>query len=129
VTKKTLTEIIYKTFSPYNNPYQGSDEKVVFICSAGILRSATMARMYAATHNTRCCGSAPYALIPLSNDLLAWADKIVFVHPDNMHQASETYDFDSFNKPVYVLNIPDEYAHMDETLVSIIKEQEYVWQK
>ena len=37
----------------FANPYQGNDKKVVFICSMGILRSATAARIYGRKYNTR----------------------------------------------------------------------------
>ena len=40
-----------------NNPYQGKDKKVLFVCSMGILRSATAARIYANRFNTRCAGT------------------------------------------------------------------------
>ena len=58
-SKMTMTQMIFNSKSPYDNPYQGSDTKVLFVCSAGILRSATAARIYAKKYNTRAAGSAP----------------------------------------------------------------------
>jgi predicted protein tyrosine phosphatase len=105
--------------------YQGADKKVLFVCSAGILRSATAARLYARKYNTRCCGTAPYALIRLSDNLVAWADEIVFVNDENYQAARCMYDFKSINgeKKVVVLDIPDDYAHMHPELIKHFKEQ------
>jgi len=87
---KTLTELIFQSTSPWDNPYQGQDKRVVFVCSAGILRSATAARMYANKYNTRAAGSEEYALIPLTNDLVLWANELVFVNKENYNTADKT---------------------------------------
>ncbi|HET8686145.1 MAG TPA: hypothetical protein VFM18_05700, partial [Methanosarcina sp.] len=81
---ETKTESIFKLTAPYSNPYQGNDKRILFVCSAGILRSATAANLFAKKgHNTRCCGSESYALIPFSENLKAWAHKIFFVNEYN----------------------------------------------
>ena len=108
---KTLTETIFSSTSPYNNPYQGQDKKVLFVCSAGLLRSATAARIYARKYNTRAAGTAEYALIPLSDDLIIWANEIVFVNMHNYFEACKKWDLDNFNKNIKILNIPDEYVY------------------
>lgn len=118
---KTLTSDIFKLTAPYNNPYQGSDKRVLFVCSAGLLRSATCARVFADKHNTRAAGSSPYALIPVSANLVAWADEIVFVNKENHEETCKNFDLS--NKNVKVLNIPDQFEHMNPRLIEIIKEQ------
>lgn len=120
---KTYTELIFETKSPWDNPYQGKDKKVLFVCSAGILRSATAARIYAKKYNTRAAGSAQYALIPITNDLLAWADEIVFVNAENHQAVAHHWDLDSFEKPIKVLNIPDSYEHMHPELIAHFEQQ------
>lgn len=122
----TYSEIIFSTSSPWDNPYQGTDRKVLFVCSAGILRSATCARIYAAEYNTRAAGSEHYALIPVTKELIAWAETIVFVNQENMHRVSQKFDLDDLaghGKEIICLNIPDQYEHMDPWLIRIIKEQ------
>lgn len=58
--------------------------RLVFVCSAGMLRSATGAKAFAARGcNTRSCGTNGFALIPLSANLIAWADRIYFAHQGN----------------------------------------------
>mgnify|MGYP003529231886 FL=1 len=117
---KTLTETIYESTTPFNNPYQGRDKKVVFVCSAGLLRSATGMRMYAHKYNTRSAGSHDeYALTPLTSNLVAWANELVFVNRENYLRACEKFNFDhpSFNeKTIRILDIPDAYPHMDKRL-------------
>jgi predicted protein tyrosine phosphatase len=106
------------------NPYQGSDKKVLFVCSMGILRSATAARLYAPKYNTRSAGSWGDALIPLTPILLAWAQEIVFVNKENYNNAVVEFGEEVFKEtPTKVLNIPDQYPHMHPELIKAFKEQ------
>lgn len=106
------------------NPYQGTDKKVLFVCSMGILRSATAARIYAHKYNTRCAGSWGDALIPLTPILLAWANEIVFVNVENYHNAVSEFGEEVFKEtPTKVLDIPDKYPHMHQELIKAFEEQ------
>lgn len=120
-----LTDKIRKcTDGVIRNPYQGRDKKVLFVCSAGILRSATAARMYAHKYNTRSAGTGKeYALIHLSELLMDWADEIVFVNPWNYDQAKFYFDLIPYRDKIKVLDIPDEHEHMAPELVQSFKEQ------
>jgi len=120
---KTLTEKIMATSSPWDNPYQGEDKKIVFVCSAGILRSATAARLYAQKYNTRAAGSEDYALVPLSNDLIVWAHEIVFMTPQNFESANKKHDLNDVMGKVKILNVPDVYPHMDAQLIQKIQDE------
>jgi predicted protein tyrosine phosphatase len=106
------------------NPYQGKDKKVVFVCSMGILRSATGARLYAHKYNTRTAGTYPDALVPLSPVLVAWADELVFVNKENYLSFTKNIDRELFEDlNIKVLNIPDCYPHMDPKLIETFNEQ------
>jgi predicted protein tyrosine phosphatase len=120
---KTYTDLIMNTNSPWNNPFQGKDKKVLFVCSAGILRSATGARIYASKYNTRAAGSYEFALIKVTGDLLLWADEIVFVNQHNFDMINEKFDLPSLNKSIKVLNIPDQYEHMHPELIKAFEMQ------
>ena len=125
-SKMTMTQMIFKSKSPYNNPYQGKDKKVLFVCSAGILRSATAARIYAKKYNTRAAGSASYALIPVSHELLLWADEVVFVNRENFLATKINYDLDEIKNRgtiITVLDIPDDYEHMHPDLIKHFEKQ------
>lgn len=119
---QTLTEIIMKAGSPWDNPFQGEDKKVLFVCSAGILRSATGARIYAKKYNTRACGSEDYALIPITPDLIAWADQIVFVNKENFSSVNRKFPGVS-EKSFKVLDIPDVFPHMHQGLIDAFVRQ------
>ncbi len=115
MTQLTLTQQFMQSKSPWDNHYQGQDKRVLFVCTAGILRSATAARIYASKYNTRACGSAYYALIPISSDLILWANEIVFADLENKEEAESTYELPS--DKIKVLNIPDQYPYMDDRLI------------
>ena len=71
---------------------QTEQPRLVFVCSAGMLRSATGAKAFANRGcNTRSCGTHSYALIPLSANLIAWADRIYFAAEENWHRAQATF--------------------------------------
>ena len=105
-----------------SNPYQGKDKKVLFVCSMGILRSATAARIYANRFNTRCAGTYSDALIPLSPILVAWADEIVFVNKENFEMFAKSVD-DVSHYNITVLDISDEYEHMHPKLIEEFEKQ------
>lgn len=112
----------------FRNPYQGTDKKVVFVCSMGILRSATGARIYAHKYNTRTAGSWHDALIHLSENLIVWADEIVFVNQENYEHALHEYEDDealvmTIKDKAKVLDIPDNYEHMHPELIKAFEEQ------
>lgn len=126
----TKNAAIFKTNAPYSNPYQGNAPRWLFVCSAGLLRSptgATMAARYGI--NARSCGSNfNYALVPCSANLIAWADKIVFVNPENMDQLEDNFIghphlLDAIDKKAIVLSIPDNYEYMEPDLQQIFELQ------
>ena len=107
-----------------NNPYQGGDKRVVFVCSMGILRSATAARLYAHKHNTRAAGTDNDALVQLSPTLIAWADEIVFVNDRNFQMFKNSVDENLLaGLNIKVLDIPDVYEHMHPEMVEEFRKQ------
>lgn len=103
------------------NPFQGSSKKVLCVCSAGLLRSPTLANVLHKEmgYNTRACGSAEsFALIPLSEALIQWADEIVFVDEGcKDYLDNETKEEISSSRATTVtLDVPDEYSFGDEVL-------------
>jgi predicted protein tyrosine phosphatase len=108
------------------NIYQGTIKKVLTVCSAGLLRSATLQNFLIKEHgyNVRNCGTEEsYALIPISEALVTWADEIVFVNAENYHKVKSEIDLLGFSNKCKVLNIPDMYSFNDPDLITICKEQ------
>jgi predicted protein tyrosine phosphatase len=121
---------IFKTTAPYNNHYQGSAPRWLFVCSAGLLRSPTGAALAIKKGlNARSCGSAvDYALIPISANLIMWAEKIIFVNEENYHESLELFkDYQMLHNLLtvrsLVLDIPDIYNYNDTELVLEFEKQ------
>ena len=109
-----------------HNASQGTTKKVLTVCSAGLLRSATLAHFLTKEYgyNTRNCGTVEsYALIPISEVLCHWADEIVFVNKENYEMVKYELEEMKMMSKVKVLNIPDIYNFNDPKLIEICKEQ------
>lgn len=115
--------------SNVHNHNQGKNKRVLFICSAGMLRSATAA--YALSnapynYNTRAVGITGYALIPLDIVLLEWADEIVCMHEEHKffldYFLTENKIIIDYQKLI-CLDIPDIYQYRNPTLIKLIKKQ------
>lgn len=103
------------------NPYQGNMKKVLAVCSAGLLRSPTVAYILSNppfNFNTRAAGAEPeYALIPISDLLVHWAEEIVCVEQwqaDRVHKLLKDL---GETKPVHVVKTPDQYRTRDPELI------------
>lgn len=104
-----------------DNPHQGYWKRVLCVCSAGVLRSPTMAKALAEEfeYNTRSCGvTTEFALIPVSEALVSWADEIVFA--EQVHMDVLSLHTDLSQTDCIVLGIPDEYDYMDLELQELI---------
>lgn len=124
----TKTEEIFKTNGcPFNNRSQGTDIRIVFVCSAGMLRSPTAARVAGEYGiNARSAGShLHYALIPLSANLIKWAHWVVFINPENeLEVRTNIQDVDlleELQSKSIVWDIEDWYNYMDDGLVRALR--------
>ena len=112
------------------NVHQTDTKKVLTICSAGLLRSPTLADHLCKEYgyNTRACGTHDYALVPVSEALLKWADEIVCVNQDTYNalvpEAKTILEnAKAMGDEVTILDIPDVFEWGNEELVTIIAEQ------
>ena len=119
-----------------NNAYQGKHKKVLTVCSAGCLRSPTAAHILSSepwNFNTRCAGtSEEYAIIPVTEALVIWADVILCMDSDHVRfvndiqnklaeEASEMFEYNY--KQVINLEIEDEYNYRNPTLIQIMQDK------
>jgi len=102
------------------NPFQGEAKKVLCVCSAGLLRSPTLANVLHKEfdYNTRSCGVHDYALIQYEHVLGEWADEIVAVNRDIAYFLPEIIP-----EKLTVLDIPDDYEYMNPELQKLCLEQ------
>lgn len=122
--KRHLTEKIFLETTPFANQYQGPEKRLLFVCSVGMLRSPTFADVATAHgYNARSCGTSKEALIPLSVNLILWADKIVFMNKENYLEAKETFEpvdwVSNIDEKKEILGIEDDYARNDPYLKAL----------
>lgn len=118
----------YNRIANTSNRFQGETKKVLCVCSAGLLRSPTMAVVLSQepyNYNTRAAGlSKEYALIPVDDVLLHWADEIVCAEAYMCQQIEEMLVTLSLqHKDIISLDIPDQYEYRNPKLIGRIKEQ------
>jgi predicted protein tyrosine phosphatase len=97
--------------------------KILFICSQNRLRSPTAEAVFS-DHpglEVASAGLNHGAEVPLSLELLAWAE-IIFVM-EKVHQNKLSRRFRPFlkGKRIICLDIPDEFDYMDPRLVRLLK--------
>ena len=102
------------------NHYQGTRKRILCVCSAGLLRSPTAAFILSNepfNFNTRACGiTEEYALIPITETLVYWADEIICM---NETHKNIVLSFDK-NKIVHNLEIEDNYEFRQPELIVIM---------
>lgn len=107
------------------NQFQGDTKRVLTVCSAGLLRSPSLAVLLSQepyNYNTRAAGSnEEYALVPIDDALITWADLIVFVNEENKLQAERNFSELLAKKQVIVLDIEDSYPYRDPELMTELK--------
>lgn len=111
-----------------HNRYQGAYKKVLFVCSAGLLRSATAAHVFSAepyNFNTRTAGVAlEYALNPVNEAMFEWADHVFLMeqeHYDTLEHSFGSEFMDDYKAKMTVLDIPDHFEYRNPKLIKLLK--------
>jgi predicted protein tyrosine phosphatase len=110
----------------HSNRFQGDYKRVLTVCSANMLRSPTIAHILSAdpyNFNTRSAGTEPYALIPVTEDLLLWADEIVCADTEHAMYIRQRMIELNLDTPIVDLQIPDNYEYRNPELIEMIKER------
>lgn len=111
------------------NRYQNFNKhkRVLCVCSAGLLRSPTAALVLSQepwNYNTRAVGLTPeFALIPLDQVLLEWADEVVCMTEDQADAVRDMYTQLELTALVTCLNVPDNFGYRDPELMRLISER------
>ena len=100
-------------------------KKVLFVCSQNRLRSPTAERIFANREGleTASAGLNKGADVPLSPELIAWAD-VIFVM-ERAHRVKLANKFKPYlkYKRIVCLDIPDEYEYMEPALVKLLEQK------
>ncbi len=91
---------------------------VLCVCAANMLRSPTAANILWSVYgyDTRSAGIANYALIPVTDALLTWADEIVCMEGWMESLLHEMLINLGISRKVVCLSIPDDYDWNDSVL-------------
>lgn len=107
------------------NPHQGDYKRVLTVCSAGLLRSPTIAWYIEnnSDYNCRAVGIHDYALIQLDEVLIKWADLIICADEEKYQLIMNMYEDAIGDKPVFNFDIPDIYEYKNQDLLNIIADK------
>jgi predicted protein tyrosine phosphatase len=99
--------------------------KILFICTANKMRSKTAEEIYKndVRFLVKSAGMADFAEVPVSLDLLIWADYIVVMEEMHLEWLRQCYPITYANKNIFCLDIPDLYDFMEPELVLQIKQK------
>jgi predicted protein tyrosine phosphatase len=98
---------------------------VLFICSQNRLRSPTAEQVFADWPGieTQSAGLGHDADVPVSPELLAWADMIFVMEKVHRNRLSKKFGQQLGGKRVICLDIPDDYDFMDPLLVQLLRQK------
>ncbi|PLK45542.1 low molecular weight protein tyrosine phosphatase family protein [Emticicia sp. TH156] len=96
---------------------------LLFVCSRNQWRSPTAEAIFKnyAGHKAKSAGTEPSARIKINEKLLLWADIIFVMEKKHCIRIQEKFPYIVHDKPMIVLDIPDEFQFMDEELVLSLK--------
>jgi predicted protein tyrosine phosphatase len=99
--------------------------KLLFVCSFNRDRSQTAELLYRYQpgFEVKSAGTSEFAITPLSEPLIDWADIIVAMEREHESFIRLRYPDSISEKQIFCLEIPDTYRFMNDTLVNLIKER------
>ncbi len=96
---------------------------ILFVCSKNQWRSPTAEAIYWRDErvSVRSRGTAKAAVQTIRSSDIVWADAILVMEDKHRQRIQADFPGESKFKPMYVLDIPDDYQFMDDELVELIK--------
>ncbi|MCR6628042.1 MAG: low molecular weight protein tyrosine phosphatase family protein [Pseudoxanthomonas sp.] len=98
---------------------------VLFICTQNRLRSPTAEQVFAEWPGveTASAGLGNDAEVPVSPELLAWADTVFVMEKVHRSRLSAKFGRHLNGKRVICLDIPHDYDFMDPMLIRLLKQK------
>jgi predicted protein tyrosine phosphatase len=98
-------------------------QHVLFICSQNQLRSPTAQHVFSNRpgFEVKSAGTNPDAVIPISADLIEWADTIFVMERVHRNRISSRFQPYLQDKQIVCLDIPDEFEFMQPELVRLLE--------
>lgn len=93
--------------------------KLLFICSRNQWRSPTAEALLEGVPGVqaRSAGTEPGARVRVTEGLLGWADTVFCMERRHLERLRVRFPEVMTDKPVVVLDIPDDYSFMDPELI------------
>lgn len=101
-------------------------ERILFVCTANIDRSPTAESLYAGDprYEVLSAGTAPFAIVPVSQRILEWADRIfVMSERQDHHKTDIAQRFPELKLQIVDLDIEDRWYRGDPELVKVLLER------
>ena len=98
-------------------------ERILFICTANIDRSPTAEELYDGDtrFEVRSAGVAPFARVPLTRDILLWADRVFVMNErEDQHRTLIRIRFPDVDRPIVDLDVRDLWNRGDPELVALL---------
>lgn len=97
--------------------------RVLFVCSQNRLRSPTAEQVFSKWPELECASAGVHASadLPLSGELIEWADLIFVMERDHQRKMSKRFGPHLKDKRVVCLGIPDDYEYMDPELIQLLE--------
>jgi predicted protein tyrosine phosphatase len=98
-------------------------KKLLFICSRNQWRSPTAEKVFKKKgYSTRSAGTSPKAKKTMSYSDIIWSDIIFVMEKKHKSRIKAQFNYLVLDKPIYILDIPDEYNYMDDELITVLEE-------
>lgn len=106
---------------PLSDPSSTDDGplRVLFVCSRNRWRSPTAERIWRSHPklSVRSAGVSPNARRPVTESDLQWAEVVFVMEAKHKARLTASHPRALEHKPIFVLDVPDEYKYMDPALV------------
>lgn len=129
-SQKLLEEIYMKHFDgrvaeDAIEEYKGMKKKILFICTANKMRSATAHELYKDDKRflVSSAGTDSEASNPINENILEWADSILVMEKHHRNFIRKKFPSIYNSKKIACMYIPDEYDFMDEDLIAILTDR------
>jgi predicted protein tyrosine phosphatase len=98
---------------------------VLFVCDQNRLRSKTAAAIFDNDDrlNVRAAGVRRSAAVPVTRELLEWADLIFVMERSQRNVIRKRFEDVYDRKRMICLYIPDEYDFMDQALIRLLMDR------
>lgn len=101
-------------------------ERILFVCTANVDRSPTAEQLYGGDprYEVVSAGVAQYARVPLTRQMLLWADRVfVMSERTDRHRSRILESFPDLDRPVIDLDVEDRWLRGDPELVELLRER------